>query len=190
MPIEIWSVIASVGTFVVITATAIAAVLQLGHMRSANKVAWIQTFLAEYEGSELRDAFRFVRNELATRLEDPEFRAEIMLPAPDRAKHPELAIANFFDRWGLYYRDGVIDRTSFMRVNAGIVVSFWRRLEPVIAITARVTGGVNTSWEQFEYLTIQARQWLAQHPHGDYPPGVERIRVEDPWSEDDRSSIR
>ncbi|HYK54604.1 MAG TPA: hypothetical protein VEV38_13870 [Candidatus Eremiobacteraceae bacterium] len=190
MSIEVWSVIASVGTFVVITATAIAAVLQLGHMRSANKVAQIQTFLAEYEGSELRDAFSFVRKDLPKRLEDPEFRAEIMRPGGDRAKHPELAIANFFDQWGLYYRDGVIDRTSFMRVNAAIVDGFWRRLEPVIAIAARSTGGVNSAWEQFEYLTVQARQWLARHPNGDYPAGVERISLKDSWAEVDRSSLR
>lgn len=187
MPLEVWSVFASVGTFVVIAATAIAAVMQLGHMRAANKVAQIQTFLAEYEGPEMRDAFRFVRNDLAKRLEDPDFRAELMQPGGDRAKHPELAIANFFDQWGLYYRDGVIDRTSFMRVNAAIVDGFWRRLEPVIAITARSTGGINTAWEQFEYLTVQAREWLERHPDGDYAPGVERIALKDPWASRDQA---
>jgi len=188
MSIEVWSVVASIGTFVVITATAIAAVLQLGHMRSANKIAQIQTFFAEYEGAELRDAFRFVRNELALRLEDPKFRAELRGTGSARSKHPELAIANFFDQWGMYYRDGVIDRDSFMRLNAGVVLAFWRRLEPVVALYATSTGGSNMTWEQFEYLAVQATRWLAKYPNGDYPPGVERIPLKDRWAEEDRAS--
>ena len=184
--LEFWSVIASVGTFVVISATAIAAVLQLRHMRAANKIAQIQAFFTEYEGPELREAFRFVRSELADRLKDPAFRAELRSPGVDRTTHPEISICNFFDQWGLYYRDGVIDRTSFMRVNAGVVVGFWRLLEPVIAITAAVDGG-NTAFEQFEYLTVQARRWRGQYKAGDYPKGEMRIELVDPWAEEDKA---
>ena len=191
MAIEMWSVIASVGTFVVITATAIAAVLQLGHLRAANKVTYIQAFFHEFEGPELSEAFRFVRNELASRLEDPEFREELRAPrGTDRKTHPEISICNFFDQWGLYYRDGVIDRASFMRVNAGVIVGFWTRLEPVVALVADGTGGSNTAFEQFEYLTVQARRWRELHPGGSYPPGVERIPLQDPWAEEDRSRLR
>lgn len=184
MSLEVWSVIASVGTFVVISATAIAAVLQLRHMRAANKIAQIQAFFTEYEGPELRDAFRFVRSELAERLKEPAFREELRSSGVDRAAHPEISICNFFDQWGLYYRDGVIDRTSFMRVNAGVVAGFWKLLEPVIAITAAADGG-NTSFEQFEYLTVQARRWLEQYKAGDYPRGETRIELRDPWAEED-----
>jgi hypothetical protein len=184
MSLEVWSTIASVGTFVVIAATAIAAVLQLQHLRAANKVAYIQTFFAEYEGPELRDAFTFVREELTKRLEDPRFRQELRRGNPDRAKHPEVSICNFFDQWGLYFRDGVIDRESFLRVNAGVIVSFWNILEPVIAILAAATGS-NTAFEQFEFLTVNARRWIARHPGGNYPSGVERIPLRDQWAEED-----
>ena len=159
---ELWSTIASVGTFVVIAATAIAAVFQLRHMRAANKIARIQAFFTEYEGQELRDAFRFARTELTARLEDPVFRAELRgVGGLDRVKHPELAICNFFDQWGLYYRDGVIDEASFMRVNAGIINLFWTRLEPVIAIFAAASG--------------------------DYPKGETRIELIDRWADEDRA---
>jgi len=184
MSIEVWSVVASVGTFVVITATAIAAVLQLGHMRSANKVAYIQAFFHEFEGPELSDAFAFVRKELTTRLEEAAFRNELRAGFPDRIKHPEIAICNFFDQWGLYYRDGVIDRESFMRVNAAVIASYWERLEPIVALVATTTDGSNTAFEQFEYLTVCARRWLARHPGGNYPSGVERIPIVNRWAEE------
>jgi len=79
----------------------------------------------------------------------------------DRVKHPELAICNFFDQWGLYYRDGVIDEASFMRVNAGIINLFWTRLEPVIAIFAAASG--------------------------DYPKGETRIELIDRWADEDKA---
>jgi hypothetical protein len=180
MPLEFWSTAASIGTFVVIAVTAVAAMAQLRHMRSANQVAAIQTFSASYEGPELRDAFHVVRTELAQRMQDPTFRQELRAGSIDRLRHPEIQVCNFFDQWGLYYRDGVINKASFMRVNAGVVVQFWELLEPVVALLADPVKG-NQSFQQFEYLTVQARKWIARYPSGDYPPGEERIALRDPW---------
>jgi hypothetical protein len=184
MSLEAWSTLASVGTFVVITATAIAAVLQLRHMRAANKVTYIQAFFSQYEGAELREAFRFVRVELARRLEDPAFRQELRVGRIDRIKHPEVTICNFFDQWGLYYRDGVSDRESFLRVNAGVIDTFWTILEPVIAL--QPPG--NRAWEQFEYLTVEARRWLARHPEGSYPKGATRLPLVDRYAAEDNQA--
>ena len=189
MWLEFWTAFASIGTFVVITATAIAAVIQLRHMRSANQVAATQLFLITYEGPELRDAFHFVRTELKRRLEDSVFRAELRSGDVDRAKHPEIQVVNFFDQWGLYYRDGAILKKSFMRVNAGIVVGFWQLLEPVIALLADPAKG-NISFQQFEYLTIQARRWLEQFPDGDFPKDLPRIPLVDPWRDLDAGAAR
>src|SRR5579872_1117850 len=97
MSLELWSAVASVGTFLVIGATAIAAIVQLRHLRSANQVAAWQMFAQTYEGPELRDAFHFVRTELAQRLEDPEFRRELRAGETDRVKHPEIKICNFLN---------------------------------------------------------------------------------------------
>ena len=173
-PLEFWSTIAPIGTFVVITATAIAAVLQLRHMRAANRVSWLQLFMSEFEGAELRPAFEFVRTELPRRLQDPAFREDLRTGRFERTRHPEITVCNFFEQWGLYYRDGVIDRSGFMRVNAWIIDGFWERLEVVVALVAHPEDG-NLNFQQFEYLTVQARRWLARNKAGDYPKGVERI---------------
>lgn len=180
---------AAIGTFVVIAATAIAAVVQLRHLRAANQVASVRVLLEEYEGAELRDAFHFVRAELAGRLEDPVFREELRNGVTDRLTHPEVTICNFFDKWGAHYREGAIERRAFMRQMAGVTVSFWKRLEPAVALMAYTTGGVNTAFEAFEYLTVEARSWIARHPHGDYPQGKSRISLIDPWLQIDRGAV-
>lgn len=174
MSLEFLSAAATVGTFVVITATAIAAILQLRQQRAANKIAYIQSFYSGYEGAELRPAFDFVRYELWERLKDPGFRDDL-LPGHTavRSRHPEITVLNFFDLWGLYYRDGVVDRDSFMRVFGGVVVGFWRRLEPVIALSSDEHG--NTTCQDFEYLAVEAQRWIERHPNGDYAHGVPRI---------------
>jgi hypothetical protein len=186
MTLEFWTAVGSVGTLVVISATAVIALLQLRHMRAANQVAAIQTFFSMYEGPDYRHAFDFVRTELPKHLEDPKFRAELRSGGAARSKHPEMLVCNFFDQWGAYYRSGVIDRDVFMQLNAGLITGYWRTLQPVVMLNAERRGG-NTSFQNFEMLAVFARQWLEQHPAGDYPKGVERIELTDPWREIDKA---
>ncbi|MBV8170344.1 MAG: hypothetical protein JO219_00240 [Candidatus Eremiobacteraeota bacterium] len=174
MSLETWATLASIGTFIVIAATAIAALVQLRHMRAANQVTALQVWFTAYEGAELRSAFHFVRADLKERLEDPEFRRDISTAQIDRVKHPEITICNFFDQWGLQYRRGTIDRAAFMWTRAGVVLRFWKLLAEVIALRADPKYG-NLDFQQFEYLAVQARDWLARHPAGDYPRGVPRM---------------
>jgi hypothetical protein len=73
------------------------------------------------------------------------------------AADPEITICNFFDKWGSHYREGAIDKRAFMRMMAGVTVGFWKRLEPAIALMAN-SNGVNTAFEHFEYVTVEARR--------------------------------
>lgn len=180
MSLEALAAIAQIATFIVIGATAVAALIQLRHLRSANDMQAASMFIQEFEGSELRDAFSFVRTQLEHKLEDPVFRAEIRAPGQDRAKHPEVAVLNFFDLWGGHYRSGAINRRWFMRHNAGLILGFWQRLEPVVALSVG-PDGLNTSYEAFEYVVVQAQDWVASHPSGDYPNGVRRLPLHDKW---------
>ena len=186
MSFEAVAALAQVATFVVIAATAAASMVQLRHLRAANQVSSVRVLLEEYEGAELRDAFHFVRADLAARLQDPVFREELRTGKSDRLTHPEITICNFFDKWGAHYREGAIDRRAFMRQMAGVTVGFWKRLEPAIVLMS-YPSGVNTSFEAFEYLTVEAQRWIARHPNGDYPKGMPRIALVDPWKDEDRA---
>jgi hypothetical protein len=189
MSLEAVAAFAQIGTFVVIGGTAIAALVQLRHLRAANEMAAASMFIQEFEGSELREAFSFVRTQLEQRLEDPEFRKEIRGGKPDRRRHPEISVLNFFDLWGGHYRGGAINRTWFMRHNAGVVLGFWSLLEPVVAILA-VHDGANLSFEGFEYLAVKAQDWVAAHPAGDYPKGARRLDLIDKWNDLDAGDMR
>lgn len=188
MSIEFWNTFASTGTFVVIGVTAIVAFIQLRHLRSANQVAAMQTFFMTYEGTEVRHAFNYVRNQLSQHLEDPVFRSELRSGHFDRSHHPEIQVCNFFDQWGAYYRNRVIDRPTFMQLNAQLVAQFWKKLEPVISLVADPVNG-NTSFQQFEYLTVEARRWLKIHPTGDFPKKTPRIPLGDAWREADSTTL-
>jgi hypothetical protein len=181
MSLELISAISAAATFVVIAATAIAAMVQLRHMRAANQVASLSTFLDDFEGPKYRDAFDFVRTDLAKQLEDPEFRREIREGNLDRRKHPEITVCNLFEQWGLFVRVGAID-PRFMEA-LKVAAGFWERLEPIVAISAERTGGVNVVFENFEYLAIQARKWFAEHPNGTFPADTPRLTIVDRWKE-------
>ncbi|HXW50920.1 MAG TPA: hypothetical protein VEJ41_02925 [Candidatus Acidoferrales bacterium] len=178
--------LAQIGVFLVIAVTAVAAMIQVRHLRTANQGAWLQAWMRDYMGAEYRDAFHFVRTELAQRLEDPVFRQELRTAGPsDRVKHPEIVIANLFELWGMYFRLGAVDQRMFLAENHSIITGMWERLEPVIALTAYRSGGKNDGFHSFEYLTVRARAWGANHQGGDYPKGAPRIALVDPWHDID-----
>jgi hypothetical protein len=99
----------------------------------------------------------------------------------DRSKHPEISICNFFEQWARNYRSGSINKADFLKDVGNVYTGFWDTLEPVIAILAEDSGGVNTSFENFEFLVIQAREWAAHHPQGTFPAGFTRIPLTDRW---------
>jgi hypothetical protein len=63
-------------------------------------------------------------------------------------------------------------------------------LEPAVTLIATRTGGVNTAFGSFEYLTVKARAWMASNPHADYPKSTPRIQLTDRWADEDRGAPR
>jgi hypothetical protein len=186
MSLEFWTAFGSVGTLVVIAVTAFIALIQVRHMRAANQALFLNNLFIEYEGPEFRHAFNFVRADLGRRLEDPDFRRELRSGVVDRANHPEITVLNFFEQLGHLYGNGAIDQRIFMQAFSGVVISFWERLEPVVALTADPLKG-NMSFQLFEFLKIEARTWVRRHPYGEFPKGRQRIPLLDPWRDIDAS---
>jgi hypothetical protein len=77
MSLELVNTLATFGTFVVIAATAIAAIVQLRHARSSNQIEALAELREEMENEEMQSAHRFIRHELAERLKDPIFRHQL-----------------------------------------------------------------------------------------------------------------
>lgn len=189
MSLELANTFATFGTFVVIAATAIAAIVQLRHARGSNHIAALNELRESQESPEFLAANHFVQSELATKLQDPAFRYQFAVPA---ARTPEMrsfiaktgTVGNFFESMGVLVKTGLVDRELLFQIWADHIVEAWGTLTPVAAIARRRLG--DGLWENFEYLTVLAQAWLAAHPGGTYPAGVPRIELKDEWLDADK----
>lgn len=179
MSLELVNALAAVGTFVVIAASAIAAVVQLRHLRASNQLQTFMTITQEFESPEFQQRLSFVRNELPQKLRDPQFRAEYHHKhGADRIKHPEFAVSGFFEELGMFVKRGLIDRDVFLDNYSPLIVRYWNLLAPFIAISRRRSG--KAAWENFEYVAVLSHAWLKRYPDGTLPGNFPRLPLPEP----------
>jgi hypothetical protein len=182
MSAEWVTAIGTVGTFVVIAASAIAALIQLQHIRGSNQIAALAEFRETMEGEQFQNAQRFVSFELAERLKDPaeQIKATTL---PFTGEYTAIAtVANMFEGLGGFVRSGVIDANVACDVVALIVVRNWDALAPVITYVRRKLRS-RALWENFEYLTLCSKRFMEKYPEGRYPQSEPRL-PEVPWLAD------
>ncbi len=183
MTLEALSTAAAVGTFLVIAATAIAALVQLRHLRVSNQLEALLAILSLPYDPVLNESFQFVSHELEARMRDPEFRRELEKPQPDRKVHRELQVCDYYERLGSIVKNGLIPEELYF--DNSTPEQYWRLLSQVIAIRRRVRGPV--AYDNFEYLIARSRDYDRRHPNGTYPSGMGRVEIEDSWLTEDRS---
>ena len=182
--LETVNTFASVATFVVIGASAIAALVQLKHLRANNQLGALLGLEHEFHTDALQNAFRFVQSDLSRKLHDRPFREELeRIGFIDSRAHPEMDVLNWFNEMGTLLKNGLVEETAFMELFGRLAVQYWEILAPAIAILRRRRG--NAQFHNFEYLAIRARKWLSDHPHGDFPKGAPRIPILDEWQDED-----
>lgn len=182
MTLEWLSTAAALGTFVVIAATAVAALVQLRQLRTTHQLQGLLAVLSLPYEAALSDAFMFMTHELAEKMNDPDFRRQLESPAPDRAVHKELRVCDYYERLGSMIKYGLFDEDLYFDNSSP--ERAWGLLEPVVAVMRRKRGpGV---YENFEYLVIRSRAWDARHPEGSLPTGTPRLQLDDPWLAADR----
>ncbi|HYL26656.1 MAG TPA: hypothetical protein VEW74_02415 [Candidatus Nitrosotalea sp.] len=158
------------GTFVVITATAITATIQLRHLRSSNQLLALTTVMGDWQREQLQERLRFVRWELAEKIKDPVFRRS--LESPDRTKHPELQLSDYFEFIGACMKYGLLQKESFIDAVCGPIVSAYASMRPVLDIL-RIQDP--RAYENFEYLATECKLWMKRHSDGSYPKGFPRF---------------
>ncbi|HMD02133.1 MAG TPA: hypothetical protein VKG44_04125 [Candidatus Baltobacteraceae bacterium] len=172
MPYEAVSAFAALGTLLVIAASAIAALVQLRHLRQSNQLSGLLSVLELFQDEHFHALIDFVRTDLSKRMEDPDFRAGLEEIPVDRREHPEFHVAEMYEEIGSYVRSGLIDETLFLQGHWFNVLLYWRLLQPAIAICRKSRPFV---FENFEYLAARAHAWRESHPAGNYPAGVPRM---------------
>ena len=187
MSLDLVSTLASICTVVVIGATAVAAVIQLRHMRASNQLGALLTLEREFRSEELQESFRFVQGELTYRLRDAAYRAELeRIGFIDARQHLEINVLNWFNELGSLLKNGLVEETAFMDLFSRLAVQYWEILAPAIAILRRRRGP--SQYHSFEYLAIRARKWLSDNPQGAFPKGMSRIPLLDEWLDEDQKA--
>lgn len=174
MSAEWVTAIATAGTFVVIAASAVAALIQLRHIRGSNQIAALTEFRETMESEQFQRAQNFVSFELPERLKNPaeQIKATTL---PFSGDYTAVAtVANMFEALGGFVRDGVIDAEVACNVVSLIVVRNWNALAPVVTYVRHKIGS-QALWENFEYLALLSKRFIESHPNGRYPRGEPRL---------------
>lgn len=178
MSAEWVTAVATAGTFIVIAASAIAALLQLRHMRSGNQIAAYNECRETMDSAPFRAALHFIRAKLPERLTDPALCEEIVRSGLADEYADIRLVANLFESMGLFVRTGMMDERIACELWSGIVLSTWNALRPLTKVIRTTIGeGV---WINFEYMAVLAKRYIAQNPNGYYPAGVERLPLDKP----------
>ena len=184
-----WEELGAISTFftlIVIAASAIAAVIQLRHMRSSNQLSATLGLMERWATPQFREIMNFVfLGGLERKMADPAYRAELMNSRADILAHPELEMLGFWETIGSLVKMGYISEEAFFDQAGLICVEAWSKLAPVIAIMRR--GGDLRIYDNFEYLASRAKMWEAAHPGSEFPRGTPRLPTPDPYPDDPRS---
>ena len=168
--------IGTLGTFVVIAASAIAALLQLRHMRSGNQIAAYNECRETMDSPDFRTALHFIRTELPRRLREPGAAEEISSQNLPGEYASIRVVANLFESMGLFVRIGMMDRRIACELWAGIVLDVWTALGPLTQVIRRRIGeGI---WINFEYMAALSKLYIDSKDGTLYPEGVPRMPLE------------
>lgn len=173
MNAESISIVLSAATLLVIAATAVAAMIQLRHLRASNQLSALLEVLEQWNGPELRSAYAALYD-LPAQIEDPAYTAGLRKPgAVNRSTHTALLVCDFWEQIGSYVKLGLLDEDVLMDVICSQIANTWQRAWPMIKIL-RERGG-SSAYENFEYLAVCGLRWQQRYPDGSYPRRVPRM---------------
>ena len=191
MRIEVINTIAALITVAIVAATAIAALIQLRHLRAGNQINALFTVDDKLSSPEFTSALAKVNGELDPALENPRYREyEISIfrrvpPPPDVKQefvdmhHAVVLVGNTFESLGLMVRNRIVDPIFFIDEYCGVTFGAWKRLAKYTAL-GRATMDTNAGWENFEYLAVLSEDWIKRHPTS-FPKGIRRMELQCPW---------
>jgi hypothetical protein len=160
---EALTAVVSVASVVVLAAAAIAAVIQIRHLRAGNQLEGFLEVSRELESPELLTARAFVELELADRLKDGVYREELVSGTFDLMRHPEVRIANFWEKMGALIRHGVLDAPLFFDFFAHRCALRWEQLRPVVELMRQRDAFL---WVDFEHIAGLCQRYLVSGRRG------------------------
>jgi hypothetical protein len=189
MSLELINTVAGMLTVTIVAVAALAALVQLRHLRAGNQINALLSVGEKLDSREFIDALARVNRELEAALADPEFRGyEIAiyrrLPPPSvdnryvELHHACVLIGNTFELLGVLVKNRIIEQTIFVDHYCSVVLGAWTLLANRAALERDV--GDPCVLEYFEYLAVLSEDWLKLHPSS-YPTGIRRYPLHNPW---------
>ncbi|MBV8081673.1 MAG: DUF4760 domain-containing protein [Candidatus Eremiobacteraeota bacterium] len=190
MSLEVLNTTGTLLTVLIVATAAIAALVQLRHLRAGNQITALLTIGDRFQDSGFRDALYAINHGLAQAMNDEVFRTYIesrlrgfampnVPPEYIALNQAATLVGNFYEQCGNLVKNGVVDETLFLDQYCNSAVGTWKRLEPYMAFMRAVTNDIGL-WDNFEFLTVRAREFLRKYPTT-YPKGVPRIEIENRW---------
>ena len=187
MSVELTDLIIAFATLCVLSAAAIAALVQLRHIRASNESNTFSTAFALWYSPGVQHGLRFIQHDLSTKMGDPAFRRELDTQgAVDHEHHPELNVLDFFDNVGIYIVLGNVREALILHPAAQLITTLWHTLSPTIAIMRRKRG--KQLYASFEYLAWRSQLWNERYPDGYLPAGFARLANPDVWQQADAAT--
>src|SRR5215469_6753110 len=177
MSLELINALASLLTVCIIAATAIAAIVQLRHLRAGNQIAAMLAIGEELSDQRFRDANRTIVEQYTKLADDAEFRAYNFArdsgaqakldPDFEEVRRAISFVCNAYEELGILVKNGIVDKELFLDRYSWVIFGMWRRIDKAVA-DARHDTGQAAVWENFEYLAVLSEAWLRDHPSA-YP---------------------
>ena len=108
--LDVVNTLAQVASLIVVLAAAIAAIVQLRHLRASNELEALLVLTEQLRAPQMQKAFRFVQTELNERLEEPAYRRDLArIGYVDADAHPEMEVCNWFNEVGTLVKNRLVD---------------------------------------------------------------------------------
>ena len=181
-----WEEISAISAFVtmiVIAASAVAAAIQLRHMRAGNAISGFIGMMDKWSSPEARLVQNYVfGGELDRKLADADYRKGLTVPLIDRLTHPEVEYLDFWESIGMLNKLSYFPEDAFMESGGPTCLRAWEKLGPVIAIIRRSRG--SQAYDNFEYLASRVMIWDSKHPDGVFPKKTPHLPLVDKFKDD------
>jgi hypothetical protein len=190
MSLELVNTLGTLITVAIVAATAIAAMVQLRHLRAGNQINAMLSISEELSSQSLRDAEYLIRLKLDSAMRDPQYRdyeiAYLRNQGPSQTNPDFLELhrarrlfGNAWEELGILVKCGIVDKAIFLDRYSWVILRAWKQMENVTALV-RDAAGTNSLWENFEYLAVLSEDWQRENSSS-YPSGVRRMQLTNPW---------
>jgi hypothetical protein len=173
---ELIAAIAQVFTALVIAATAIAALIQLQHMRGGNQIATMARFETLDVSPAVEDSKKFIIEELSERMKDSTFRKTLAGESLTGDARQLLPVLNMYEQMGNYVRHGYIDKDFVMDSYATAVLAVWSRLKSALPYLRQGQGPEIGVW--LEYLAALSQRYMMEQRALTYPSGTDHMPLD------------